>query len=80
METTENKLLEIIKKVVPNYDPSESLKTQISSLELFSLIPKIEKTFQIEIFSIEIGDAHFESVPALTHFINSKISGSGNSR
>jgi acyl carrier protein len=80
METTENKVLEIVKKVVPDYDSSESLKAQLSSLEIFSLIPKIEKAFQIEIFSIEIGDAHFESVQALTHFINSKISGSGNSR
>lgn len=72
--TTFEKLLTLLQSEIPSFDPSKPLTSQFDSLSLLELIPKIEKQFGIEIYSVELSPLYLDRLETLAALIEGKLS------
>jgi acyl carrier protein len=63
----------LIRDLFPQFDQLKSLRGQLDSIGLFLLLPKLEKEFGIEIFSIEANEANLATVESITNFVGAKL-------
>lgn len=72
--TTFEKLLTLLQSEIPSFDPSKPLTSQFDSLALLELIPKIEKQFGVEIYSVELSPLYLDRLETLATLIEGKLS------
>jgi len=70
--TTSEALVEFLRTKIKNLDPSLPLARQLNSLELYSLVDDVEKTFGISFFSIELNDENLKTVDSWAALIDRK--------
>ena len=63
---------------IDGFDPFLPIVGQINSLQIYSVIPKLEKEFGVQIYSIEITTTDFSTIQNLAKLIWAKIN-AGNS-
>lgn len=55
------------------FDPEKPLWRQVDSLQLLTLITRIEEEFQIKIYSIEATGPAFQSLDGMTQLLLAKL-------
>lgn len=71
---TSERLLALLKTEIPSFDPRQPLTSQLDSLALLALIPRIEKEFGIEIYSVELSPLYLDHLETLAKLIEGKLS------
>jgi acyl carrier protein len=71
--TTPERVRTVIREIFPRFSEATSLRQQLDSLALFALLPKLEREFDVEIFSIEVNDSNMASVESIADLIDKKL-------
>ena len=71
--TNSQRVRAVITNLFPRFEPNRELAGQLDSLALFALLPKLEKEFSIQIFSVEANADNFLNEASITRFIESKL-------
>jgi acyl carrier protein len=72
LTTTKEDLITILQEHVRGFNLDRGLADQVDSLSLFSLIPIIEKKFEVTFFSVELDRSQIASVEKLAALIEKK--------
>jgi hypothetical protein len=67
------KLISIFSNRVTDFEPHVPLMDQLNSLEIFSLVSEIEKSFSVHFYPIEINENSFFNIDSLHSAIEKKI-------
>ena len=70
--TTKEQLTQFLTQKIPGFDPSQNLNQQLNSLELFSLVGEVEKTFAVSFYSLELTEENLRSVETWAQLIEKK--------
>jgi acyl carrier protein len=67
------KLIEVFENSIPGFDPTLSLNRQINSLQIYALLPVLEKEFGVAIHSMEVTGQFFGSVNSIVDLLSVKL-------